>query len=51
MEYGEFVQLLEGDLYSALPAGLEGGIDVIVSNPPYIPTDELKELAPEISAL
>ncbi|HHV94199.1 MAG TPA: peptide chain release factor N(5)-glutamine methyltransferase [Firmicutes bacterium] len=45
---GEFVQLLEGDLYSALPAGLEGGIDVIVSNPPYIPTDELKELAPEI---
>ena len=47
-EMGDIVELFEGDLYSALPSGLESEIDVIVSNPPYIPTNELKGLAPEI---
>ena len=45
---GDSVKLLEGDLYSALSMDLESEIDVIVANPPYIPTDQLQELAPEI---
>ena len=45
---GEAGQLCEGDLFSALPEGLDSEVDVIVSNPPYIRTDELKGLAPEI---
>ena len=43
----EIVELLEGDLYSALPPGLESEIDVIVSNRPTF-HNELKGLAPEI---
>lgn len=27
---------------------IDGKIDLIVANPPYVPTDELKTLAPEI---
>lgn len=30
------VEWLQGDLFSALPADLEGRIDLIVSNPPYV---------------
>ena len=30
------VQIVEGDWFEALPAHLVGGIDVIVSNPPYV---------------
>lgn len=38
------VHLKEGDLLEPLP----GPVDVIVSNPPYIPTGELAGLAPEL---
>lgn len=31
----------EGDLYDALPAALLGGIDVLVANTPYVPSDEI----------
>ena len=31
------VRLLEGHWYSALPGELEGGLDVVVANPPYVP--------------
>ena len=34
---GLHVELVEGDAATALP-GLEGAVDVVVSNPPYIPT-------------
>jgi release factor glutamine methyltransferase len=30
------VAFLHGDLFSPLPAGLEGRVDLIVSNPPYV---------------
>jgi len=30
-----------GDLYRALPPALKGGVDVIVCNAPYVPTDEI----------
>jgi len=33
---GARVRIVEGDWYAALPAELESGVDVIVSNPPYV---------------
>jgi release factor glutamine methyltransferase len=33
-----------GDLYEALPAGLRGGIDLIVANAPYVPSEEFEFL-------
>lgn len=43
-ENGEFtgleVEWIEGDLFDALPKQLEGRIDLIVSNPPYVATDD-----------
>lgn len=33
------VEMFEGDLFEALPDDLRGGIDVVVSNPPYVSTD------------
>lgn len=41
------VSLHAGDWYEALPGALEGSVDVIVSNPPYIGTDE--ELPPVVA--
>lgn len=35
-----------GDMFSAIPDGRK--YDVIVSNPPYIPTDEIKKLSTEV---
>lgn len=38
-----------GDLYAALAGhGLEGRVDVILANPPYIPEADLEGLAPEV---
>lgn len=37
---------LEGDLFSPVPGGRK--FDLIVSNPPYIPTEEIQKLQPEI---
>ena len=42
------VTVLEGDLFAPLPAGLRGAVDVIVSNPPYIPTADLAALPAEV---
>jgi release factor glutamine methyltransferase len=39
------VELRRGDW----GAGLEGGFEVVVSNPPYIPSDEITSLAPEVA--
>ena len=41
------VQLLESDLFSILTP--ETQLDFIVSNPPYIPTDEIPKLQTEVS--
>ncbi len=40
------VSLLESDGFSGLPDGME--FDLIVSNPPYIPSAEIETLAPEV---
>jgi len=40
-------QVLEGDLYRALPATLRGRIDVLVANAPYVPSDAIEQMPPE----
>ena len=47
-EVCERITWLEGDLLSPLEKGLEGRIDVIVSNPPYIAEAEWATLQPEV---
>jgi release factor glutamine methyltransferase len=37
----------EGDLYQALPVELRGRVDVVVANPPYVPTEEIAMMPPE----
>jgi release factor glutamine methyltransferase len=37
----------QGDLFAALPPELHGRIDVLLSNVPYVPTDEIRLLPPE----
>ena len=36
-----------GDLYSALPRGLQGRVDLLVVNAPYVPSAEIPLLPPE----
>jgi release factor glutamine methyltransferase len=42
----ERVQIVEGDGFAALPANRR--FDLIISNPPYIPTAEIETLQPEV---
>jgi release factor glutamine methyltransferase len=45
---GVKVEFLQGDLFSALSG--KGPFDLIVSNPPYVKTAELRSLSPEVWA-
>ncbi|WP_020658451.1 putative protein N(5)-glutamine methyltransferase [Amycolatopsis benzoatilytica] len=40
-------KVCEGDLYSPLPASLRGRVNVLISNVPYVPTDEVALMPPE----
>jgi len=42
------VEFFEGDLFNSLDSSLEGEIDMIVSNPPYVAADEWDSLPREI---
>jgi release factor glutamine methyltransferase len=42
----ERIRFFQGDGFSALPTGAK--FDLIISNPPYIPTDEIHTLQPEV---
>jgi release factor glutamine methyltransferase len=42
----ERIQFLQGDGFAALPAGAR--FDLIISNPPYIPSGEIATLQPEV---
>jgi release factor glutamine methyltransferase len=39
--------LYEGDLFTALPTFLQGRVDVVVVNAPYVPTDAIGLMPPE----
>ena len=36
-----------GDLFEALPADLRGGVDILVCNAPYVPTEAIRDMPPE----
>ncbi|AOS63657.1 putative protein N(5)-glutamine methyltransferase [Actinoalloteichus hymeniacidonis] len=40
-------RVYEGDLDSSLPHALRGGVDILVANVPYVPTDAVALLPPE----
>jgi release factor glutamine methyltransferase len=42
------VEVLQGDLLDAVPERLRGEVDLVVSNPPYVPSDRRARLAPEV---
>lgn len=44
------VTVLQGDVLAPLPADLRGEIDLVVSNPPYVPEERRRELTPEVLA-
>jgi len=44
------VTVIEGDLLEPLPAAMRGWVDAIVSNPPYIPLEEIDDLPAEVRA-
>lgn len=43
------VRVLEGDLLASLPVELRGRFDVVISNPPYIPSADLPDLPAEVA--
>jgi release factor glutamine methyltransferase len=45
---GGHIRWLQGDLLNPLPAELAGQVNVVVSNPPYVPRDQRDALAREI---
>ncbi len=44
------VEFRQGDLWEGLPQDVEGSVDLIVSNPPYVSTDEWDALPPDVRA-
>ena len=44
---GRRIEVVEGDLFEALPRDLRGAIDLIVVNAPYVPSGELDDLPRE----
>ncbi len=42
------VTVLHGDLLDPLPEELRGRVDAVVSNPPYVPTDDISRLPADV---
>ncbi|GAA1441945.1 putative protein N(5)-glutamine methyltransferase [Leifsonia poae] len=40
-------RVFEGDLYDALPPELQGRVDLLAVNAPYVPTDSIRMMPPE----
>ena len=47
---GENIEFYQGDMFSALNGIEPGKLDMIISNPPYIPASLLKDLPPEVKS-
>ncbi len=47
-ELGLSVELFEGEMLDPLPADLRGEIDVVVSNPPYVPSNDRDALPRDV---
>jgi release factor glutamine methyltransferase len=45
----ERVQIAKGYLFDPVPEGLLGGFDVVVSNPPYVPSADISGLPSEVT--
>lgn len=45
---GMEVELVEGDLFEGVPAELQGEVDVVVSNPPYVADEDRDSLPSEV---
>lgn len=48
-DVAERVQVLEGDLGACVDAGMMGEFDLVVSNPPYVPTAVLADIPREVA--
>lgn len=48
-EVSDQVDLYQGDLFDPLPELLIGNVDLLVSNPPYIKSEEIKNLQREVA--
>ena len=44
------VEILQGDLLDPVPPDLAGGVDLLVSNPPYVTLEEYEDLPAEVKA-
>ena len=44
------VEVVRGDLFDAVPEGLRGTADLVISNPPYVTREEYEELPEEVRA-
>lgn len=44
------VTILEGDVLEPLPTELRGWVDLVVANPPYVPSEEVDDLPEEVRA-
>ena len=44
------VEVLQGDLLDPVPPDLAGGVDLLVSNPPYVTLEEYEDLPAEVKA-
>jgi len=42
------IEVLIGDLFDPLPEAIKGSVDVLVSNPPYLATDELANVPSDV---
>jgi release factor-specific protein-(glutamine-N5) methyltransferase len=49
LDLAERLRVCEGDLFSALPSELKGTVDVLIANPPYVPSADIVELPAEVA--
>jgi release factor glutamine methyltransferase len=48
LEVADRVTVVEGDLFGTLPKELAGKVDLVIANPPYIPSADVEELPAEV---